>query len=334
MAADDVPADLKGLQDALVNTENVEQFLHEMAVLAAQAVGSDSSCAMTMGHGPRPVTVACTDPVAAKVDAVQYELDTGPCLHALRAGQVVHIEDTAGKAHWPEFERRAASLGIQSCLALPLPLRSKGPRIGALNLYARHARAFGEAEAQRASDFAENASGALALAIRLASHAALIDQLRSSMASRTVIDQALGIIMGREQCTQARAFDILRSASQHRNVKLRDIAGAIITSVSGEPPQPAPVFEADLYRVAVHAGNRFAAVGLLGRPAIGISMLAERPVIMDLLLLRIRKSRRNTRVYIHQAIDTGQGQHSVYGRCAHGQAHFTPAGLGPPEGTG
>jgi ANTAR domain/GAF domain len=255
MAADDVPADLKGLQDALVNTENVEQFLHEMAVLAAQTVGSDSSCAMTMGHGPRPVTVACTDPVAAKVDAVQYELGTGPCLHALRAGQVVHIEDTAGKAHWPEFERRAASLGIQSCLALPLPPRSTGPRIGALNLYARHARAFGEAEAQRARDFAENASGALAVAIRLGSHAALIDQLRSSMASRTVIDQALGIIMAREQCTQARAFDILRSASQHRNVKLRDIAGAIVTSFSGEPPQPPPAFEENLCRAAIRLGG-------------------------------------------------------------------------------
>jgi hypothetical protein len=128
MAAADVPADLKGLQDALVNTENVEQFLHEMAVLAAQAVGSDSSCAMTMGHGPRPVTVACTDPVAAKVDAVQYELGTGPCLHALRAGQVVHIEDTAGKAHWPEFERRAASLGIQSTTTRGTPGPSARPR--------------------------------------------------------------------------------------------------------------------------------------------------------------------------------------------------------------
>src|SRR5271156_4158650 len=142
MATDDLPTDFKGLQDALVNTENVEQFLHEMAVLAAQAVGSGSSCAMTMGHGPRPVTVACTDPVAANVDAVQYELDTGPCLHAMRAGQVVYIEDTAEKARWPEFERRAAAQGIRSCLALPLPLQSPGPRIGALNLYAREARAF------------------------------------------------------------------------------------------------------------------------------------------------------------------------------------------------
>src|SRR5579872_239496 len=240
----DPTGELKALHDVLVNTENVEQFLHEMAVLAARLVGGDLSCGMTMRSSGRPVTVACSDPVAATVDGVQYELDDGPCLHAMRDGHVVHIEDTADKARWPEFERRAAAHGIRSCLALPL--RSEGRRIGALNLYARDASAFGAAEARRAADFAENASGALTLAIRLASHAALIEQLRSSLASRTVIDQALGIIMAREQCTQARAFAILRSASQNSNVKLRDIASAIVTRVSGEPPQPSPAFDDEL----------------------------------------------------------------------------------------
>jgi len=110
-------------------------------------------------------------------------------------------------------------------------------------LYARSASAFGAAEARRAENFAENASGALTLAIRLASHAALIEQLRSSLTSRPVIDQALGIIMAREQCNQSRAFAILRSASQNSNVKLRDIAGAVVTSVTGEPLPPAPPFE-------------------------------------------------------------------------------------------
>ncbi len=80
------------------------------------------------------------------------------------------------------------------------------------------------------------------LAKRLASHEALIQQLRSSLTSRTIIDQALGIIMAREHCTQSRAFAILRAASQNSNVKLRDIASAIVTSVTGEPPQPAPPF--------------------------------------------------------------------------------------------
>jgi AmiR/NasT family two-component response regulator len=57
-----------------------------------------------------------------------------------------------------------------------------------------------------------------------------------------VIDQAIGVIMAQERCGQVRAFSLLRSASQNRNVKLCDIAAAIVTSVSGEPPQP-PDFE-------------------------------------------------------------------------------------------
>jgi GAF domain-containing protein len=232
---------LRELHGALLSTESVEQFLHEMAVMAARLGRGGLSCGMTMQPSGQPVTVACSDQVAARVDEVQYELDDGPCLHAMRDGRMVRIEDTAEKAHWPEFEALAAAHGIRSCLALPL--NADGKPVGALNLYSGKASAFGAAEARRAENFAENASGALSLAMRLASHAALIAQLRSSLTSRTVIDQALGIIMAREHCTQARAFAILRAASQNSNVKLRDIASAVVTSVSGEPPQPAPPFE-------------------------------------------------------------------------------------------
>lgn len=233
--------DLRELHDALLGTESVEQFLHEMAMLAAGLVGGGLSCGMTMQPNGRPVTVACSDPVAARVDEVQYELDDGPCLHAMRDGHVVRIKDTADKMRWPEFEARASSQGIRSCLALPLNV--DGRSLGALNLYARTASAFGAAETRRAENFAEYASGALTLAMRLASNAALIDQLRSSLSSRAIIDQALGIIMAREHCTQARAFAILRAASQNSNVKLRDIATAIVTSVAGESPVPPPSFE-------------------------------------------------------------------------------------------
>ena len=127
--------------------------------------------------------------------------------------------------------------GIRSCLALPL--NADGEPVGALNLYSREASAFGAAEARRAENLAEMPPARFARR-RLASHAALIEQLRSSLTSRTVIDQALGVIMAREHCTQTRAFAILRSASQNSNVKLRDIAGAVVASMTGVPPQPAP----------------------------------------------------------------------------------------------
>ena len=236
---------IRELHRALLSTQSVEEFLHELAVLAARLVSGGLSCGMVMPPDGRPVTVACSDPLAARVDEVQYQLEDGPGLHAVRGGGLVRIEDTAEKARWPEFEAHAAAHGIRSCLALPLHADGKpdGKPVGALNLYARAASAFGATEARVAENFADNASGALSLAIRMASHAALIEQLRSSLASRGVIDQALGIIMAREHCPPDRAFAILRSASQNSNTKLRDIASAVVTSVTGEPPRPSPPFE-------------------------------------------------------------------------------------------
>jgi AmiR/NasT family two-component response regulator len=62
------------------------------------------------------------------------------------------------------------------------------------------------------------------------------------LASRAVIDQAVGIIMGQNRCTADEAFEVLRSISQNRNVKLRDIAVDMVTSVSGQPPTDTPRF--------------------------------------------------------------------------------------------
>ncbi|HEY3648330.1 MAG TPA: ANTAR domain-containing protein [Streptosporangiaceae bacterium] len=43
--------------------------------------------------------------------------------------------------------------------------------------------------------------------------------LCASLAFRSVIDQALGVIMAEQRCTAEEAFAILRTASHNRNVK-------------------------------------------------------------------------------------------------------------------
>jgi GAF domain-containing protein len=149
--------------------------------------------------------------------------------------------DTAADGRWPRFARQAAALGIRSCYALPLTY--EGEPNGALVLYARRPGAFGPEETGRADKFARHASGALALALRMASCADQNDQLRSSIVSRAVIDQALGVIMATERCPQDKAFAMLRSVSQNTNVKLRDLAASIVTRVSGEPPRLTAPFE-------------------------------------------------------------------------------------------
>jgi GAF domain-containing protein len=242
--SNEVQTDLAGLQDALLKTDSVEQFLHELAVLAARTVGEDAglSCGMALRQRGRPASAtACSDPLASEADRVQYQSGDGPALHALRHARPVNIHDTATASLWPRFCGQAAAIGIRSCYAVPLV--NEGTPVGALVLYARRPGAFGPQETVRADKFARHASGALALALRMASCADQNDQLRSSIMSRAVIDQALGVIMATERCPQDKAFALLRSVSQNTNVKIRDLAATIVTRVSGEPPRPAAPFE-------------------------------------------------------------------------------------------
>ncbi|HEX4254309.1 MAG TPA: GAF and ANTAR domain-containing protein [Streptosporangiaceae bacterium] len=233
----DVAASITELQNLLLETSGVEEFLQELVVLAARTVAPRLSCGVTAQSGGAPLTVASSDAQATQVDEHQYQLDDGPCLHAMRTGEQVNIEDTAGPERWSGFSARAAANGIGSCLALPLTAEGI---IGALNLYAPVAGAFGANEIRRAEMFAASVSAALALAARQASATVLSGQLRDALTSRAVIDQALGVIMAQERCTTAQAFVILRNASQNRNVKLRDIARQIVTGISGESPPPGP----------------------------------------------------------------------------------------------
>jgi AmiR/NasT family two-component response regulator len=57
--------------------------------------------------------------------------------------------------------------------------------------------------------------------------------MSAAMQSRTVIDLATGAIMAQNRCSQAAAFQVLREASNSRNVKLRDVAATVVSSVAG-----------------------------------------------------------------------------------------------------
>ncbi|MGW3085277.1 ANTAR domain-containing protein [Streptomyces sp. NPDC001108] len=54
--------------------------------------------------------------------------------------------------------------------------------------------------------------------------------LREALKSRSVIDQARGIVMAEASCSSERAWSVLLEVSQRTNVKLRDIAERLVGS--------------------------------------------------------------------------------------------------------
>jgi GAF domain-containing protein len=226
---------VRDLHEILLGAPGLEEFLAEVTRRAAGAVKSVQSCGVSIRPTARSRRIsASSDDLAGRLNHLQYEVDDGPSLTAARGNVTVVVEDVANDLRWPLFSRRASAEGAGATLAVPLSVQ--GSAIGALSLYADGPRVFDEGDQTRARQFAEQAAVAVALALRLAEREEHCRNLEAALASRTTIDQALGILMGQRRVNAFEAFDVLRRMSQRSNVKLRDVAAALITEVSGEPP--------------------------------------------------------------------------------------------------
>jgi GAF domain-containing protein len=228
------------LLSLLLSTETFEGFLHELTLLTVAELPEGSMCGVTIVRDSRATTVASSDEMTLTIDQIQYRTGEGPCLDTLSTADPHYIPDTSAEQRWPAFCTEAFAHGVRSCLSLPL-LGPAGP-VGGYNIYNTHPDAFDHDGRTRMRVFAGNAAGAVALALRMTDQSELNEQLRAALASRSVIDQAIGIIMAQQRCPAPAAFAILSRASQNRNLKLRDLAAEIVTTVGGRPPEP-PTFQ-------------------------------------------------------------------------------------------
>lgn len=232
---------LDALQELLLTAPEFETFLGEVAALAAGLIEPVASVGVTVRYGGEFLTVASSDTRAALVDEEQYLEGQGPCLEALRTGQVVEVNDQDTDPRMEGFGVRAREIGVFSVLSLPLFVDTTAR--GALNLYSsERENAFGNDVRQQALAFAHRASVALTLRIRHEEQARTSRQLEQALASRTVIDQAVGILMAEQRCDAHAAFHLLRRHSQTNNRPLREVAEDLITRVSGQPPRPGTPF--------------------------------------------------------------------------------------------
>jgi hypothetical protein len=223
----DTRADDGELLALLAAGGDLGSFLGDLVRLAVRQVPRAEACGLTMARDATGVTVASTGLLAEQADQRQYQQDTGPCLESMRTGTVVRVDDMAAEERWTPFPAQAAELGVRSSLSLPLVV--EGRSRGALNLYATEPGAFGADEAT-AYRWAGQATGALAVALRIADSDSRAESLLGGLDTRATIGQAVGLLMAQERVPAERAFDLLRIASQRRNVKLRDVAAGVVAA--------------------------------------------------------------------------------------------------------
>ena len=227
-------SELAGL---LLSTDSFEELLQGVAELSVRIIEPVATCGITLAQDDRVITAAAADALAAQLDEQQYEHDSGPCLQALYSGEVVEATDLATEERWNGYPSIAMAHGMLAILSTPLIV--KGKPVGVLNLYARSPRAFSAVDRRLAELLAGQAAIAITAALRRYDEVTLSDHLRIALSSRSVIDQAIGIVIARRRCGPEEAFGTLRTISQRRNIKLRTIAAELVEATRS-PTQDSP----------------------------------------------------------------------------------------------
>ncbi len=230
LPSDELEQNLAEVAQALFATGSVERSLKLTVDLAVDTVDGCDAAGIFVSRDGRVTTVASTDPIVVELDDLQIASNEGPCMEALTGGRLPFASDLADDLRWPTFGPAAARAGIRSALAFRL---SEQP-VSALNLYARLPAAFGVIDRAKGLIFATLAGLALDLAGERADDLLRVANLRDALRTRELIGQAQGILIERERITGDQAFDVLRRASQHLNIKVREVALTLIET--GETP--------------------------------------------------------------------------------------------------
>lgn len=227
LTSDDIPP-------LILGSSNLPEFLMDFSALAARSFSSDGAevgCSITVLHPRRPASSGYSDSRSRLLTELQHECGSGPGLAAALEQRSVRVADTARDYRWPGSLGKAVGSGVASLSAFPLDLGPDGR--AAILLHSDRPGHFGEQTHARVEESLHGVESSLRLAARFFHFSDTAQDLKAALESRTVIDQALGIIMGQNRCSQHEAFTMLRAASSRRNMKVRDLAGSIVATVGG-----------------------------------------------------------------------------------------------------
>jgi transcriptional regulator with GAF, ATPase, and Fis domain len=234
LKSQDYPAELiksvAALSRFVTANETLESTVGRIAELLVLAIDSADECGISLVKGKNVQTVAVTSEVGETIDALQIETGEGPCMSSIEKQATFYIPDMAHDETWPAFSARAsAETGISSLLGYVLEVG--GGALGAMNVMSYQAHAFDEDAIAAGAVFAAQAGVALSNALTHEQSAQKVEQLEEGIQTRQVIGQAVGIVMATRHLNAEEAFEILKTISQHTNVKLKQVATGLVGRV-------------------------------------------------------------------------------------------------------
>ena len=213
--------------DTLVTGFDVADLFSDLAAACVELLGVTAAGLMLVDADGQVRMMASSSERSRLIELMEVQRDEGPGLDCFRAGVLVPAADLADRrARWPLFTEKALGSGFGAAYALPMRLRQQ--TIGALTLFHREPNVVTGTTLGLAQALANASTIAILQQRAIAECAEIAAQLQQGLNSRVLIEQATGLLAGREKLELSAAFILMRRYSRGTGERLADVAGAVI----------------------------------------------------------------------------------------------------------
>lgn len=196
--------------------------LQQVVVAAKQLFEADGAGLMLIDREGRLRWASATDQTVQALEDGQERFAQGPCVAAFGRRAPAAIRDIRHEPEWGELAQVMLGEGI--CAALSVPVELDGSPIGTLDIYSSDPWDWDDSETAAAQAYAGVVASLLAAAVTAQLKGRLAEQLQAALAHRWLIEQAKGMLMGRERLDAQAAFERLRRAARSSSRRLADVA--------------------------------------------------------------------------------------------------------------
>ncbi len=221
--------------DSLVTDFDLVDFLHNLSERAADVCQARAVGILLADHHGNLQYVAASTEDARLLELFQIQNSQGPCFDAFHNSKpIINSDLLIAGDKWPEFAPQAIAAGFGSVHALPMRLRNQ--TIGTLNIFGQESGEFEANDVRIVQALADVATIAILQERSIHRAETLTEQLQGALNKRISIEQAKGALSKLRGVSLEEAFSLMRTFARDQDMRLSDVAEAVITAPTSVHP--------------------------------------------------------------------------------------------------
>src|ERR1700756_1852704 len=228
------------LAEIIYQGSDAAEMYAAICVAATMIVRGCDHASLLVRENDRYITVGASDRLAQKNDELERRRGGGPGIDAIEEETPQIDPNLTTRSVWPKLASvLVAETPVRGAMGFRLLVNKR--KGAALNLFSDTPDMFDDESAGRAAVLASFAS----VAINAVAKGEDAASLRRGLLSNREIGKAVGMLMMLHELDEDQAFELLRRHSQALNIKLAEVARAVIENRGRLPSngedQPPPV---------------------------------------------------------------------------------------------